>query len=387
MREYPVPRALVKVLVDVSPEYLSKLLEKYLVVADCIVETDEPIYAVHSRGYNIFPAGTFRVTLTTPEIKMAIVKNHLRAIGEVAIYEGEVLFKSFIDFFTPLRQQYKAAGDTARSSMCKLIRNSLYGKFGQRGYEQSVIGTAPLDKVAVRHWLDLDSTAECWDWTFGGVVIRQEKKGEAKDSFPGIASHIAAYGRMVLQEYINVAGQRNVFYADTDSLIVNQAGYYNLMGDIDQVKLGYLKLEGESADLEILAKKSYVFGEKRVSKGIRKNAVQQEDGAWRQVHFTSLKWAFKHGDLDNVLVFEVDKHIQNTLTHGKIGKDGRVHPPQFAMKQEDVARLIEPEDAYSWNWWVSIPWLQQLLKRKRVDFRSLFPYLFEPSREVEPLGF
>lgn len=387
MREYPVPRALVKVLVDVSPEYLSKLLEKYLVVADCIVETDEPIYAVHSRGYNIFPVGTFRVTLTTPEVKVALAKGHLRAIGEVAIYEGEVLFKSFIDYFTPLRQQYKQAGDTARSSMCKLIRNSLYGKFGQRGYEQSVIGTAPLDKVAVRHWLDLETTAECWDWTFGGVVIRQEKKGEAADSFPGIASHIAASGRMVLQEYINVAGQKNVFYADTDSLIVNQAGYYNLMGDIDQVKLGYLKLEGKSADLSIFAKKSYVFGEKRVSKGIKKNAVQQEDGAWRQVHFTSLKWAFKQGNLDDVFIYEVDKHVQNTLTHGKIGKGGQVHPPQFAMKQEDVAKLIEPRDSYSWNWWVDVPWLQTVWKRKRVDYRSLFPCLFEPSREVEPLYF
>jgi hypothetical protein len=159
------------------------------------------------------------------------------------------------------------------------------------------------------------------------------------------------------------------------------------MGDIDQVKLGYLKLEGKSADLSIFAKKSYVFGEKRVSKGIKKNAVQQEDGAWRQVHFTSLKWAFKQGNLDDVFIYEVDKHVQNTLTHGKIGKGGQVHPPQFAMKQEDVAKLIEPRDSYSWNWWVDVPWLQTVWKRKRVDYRSLFPCLFEPSREVEPLYF
>jgi len=387
MQQFPVPRALVKVLVNVSPAYLEKLLEKYLVVADCIVETDEPIYALHSRGFNIFPAGTFRATLTTPEIRYALERGHLRAIGEVAIYQGDVLFKKFIDYFTPLRQQYKATGDTARSAMCKMIRNSLYGKFGQRGYTQKKIGVAPLGKVSVRHWLDLESQRECWDWTYGGVVIRQEKGGEAEDSFPGIASHIAAYGRLVLWDYAAGAGLENVYYADTDSLIVNQTGYDNLAEWIDPLRLGFLKLEGETADLEILAKKSYAFGEKRTAKGIRKNAVQQMDGSWRQVHFTSLKWAFRHGNLDNVTVFEVDRHMQNTVTHGKIDDDGRVHPPQFGLKQEEVAALIAPVDVYSWNWWVDVPWLQSLRTEKRLDLRSMFPYLFESSHAIEPLGF
>lgn len=360
MRSYPVPRKLVKVLVDVSPSYLVKLLQKYLVVVDCIVETDEPVYAIHSKGYNIFPTGVFRVTLTTPEIVYALDHGHLRGIGEVAIYEGDILFARFIDYFTPLRQQYKADGDTARSAMCKLIRNSLYGKFGQRGYEQKVIGDATLDEVKVRHWVDLESEAECWDWTYGGVVIRQEKKGEADDSFPGIASHIAAQGRLVLWDYIKIAGRKNVFYADTDSLIVNQAGYDNLAGRVDSIKLGFLKLEGYATDLEILAKKSYVFGDKRVAKGIRKNAKLQEGGAWRQVHFTSLKWAFTQGDLDDVTVYEVDRHQQNTITHGTVDTRGNTHPPQFAMTQDAISEIIEPRDAYSWDWWIDLSWLRSL---------------------------
>lgn len=387
MRTYKVPRKLVKVLVDVSPAYLRKLLDKYQVVADCIVETNEPLYALHSKGYNIFPTGTFRVTLTTPEIQYALDNDHLRAVGEVAIYEGAVLFERFIDYFTPLRQQYKADGDTARSAMCKLIRNSLYGKFGQRGYEQKVIGKAPLDQVSVRHWVDLETTAECWDWTYGGVVIRQEKKGEADNSFPGIASHIAAAGRLVLWDYAKLAGLENCYYADTDSLIVNQAGMDNLEDWVDPLKLGYLKLEGTTDNLEILAKKSYIFGDKRVAKGIRKNAERQADGAWKQVHFTSLKWAFRQGNLDNVTVFETARHQQNTITHGTVDKNGLVHPPQFSMKREDVADLVAPRDAYSWDWWVSIPWLQALQSRNQHSLAFLFPWLFAPRDAIEPLYF
>lgn len=360
MREYSVPRKLVKVLVDVSPGYLAKLLDRYQVVVDCIVETQDPVYALHSKGYNIFPVGTFRVTLTTPEIVYALDHNHLRAIGQVAIYEHDILFRKFIDYFTPLRQQYKKSGDTGRSAMCKLIRNSLYGKFGQRGYEQEIIGKAPLDQVSVRHWVDLESEAECWDWTFGGVVLRQQKKGEAPDSFPGIAAHIAAQGRLVLWDYVQKAGEKNVFYVDTDSLIVNQTGYKALQPWVDALELGCLKLEGKTTNLEILAKKSYVFGDKRVSKGIRKNATLQADGAWRQVHFTSLKWAFQQGNLDDVTVHNIEKHVANTITHGKVNRDGSVSPPQFSLKRNTVSQILEPKDAYSWDWWVSPSWLQRL---------------------------
>jgi len=387
MREYPVPRALVKVLKDVSPTYLARLVEKYQVVADCIVETNEPVYALHSRGYNIFPTGTFRVTLTTPEVVYALDHGHLRAIGDVAIYHGAIIFRKFIDYFTPLRQQYKASGDTARSAMCKLIRNSLYGKFGQRGYKQRVVGKAPLDEVSVRHWVDLESEAECWDWTYGGVIIRQEKKGEADDSFPGIAAHIAAAGRLVLWDYVKKAGLKNVFYADTDSVIVNQAGYEALAGGVSTLKLGYLKVEGKSADLEILAKKSYVFDNERTAKGIRKNATLQSDGAWRQIHFTSLKWAFQQGSLDNVTTYQVDRHQQNTITHGKVGKDGTVSPAHFSMKQEDVAEIIEPRDSYSWTWWVNVPWLQSRERRDRSFRWNPPPHSNELPPSIKQLAF
>lgn len=360
MQSCSIPRKLVKVLVNVSPAYLEKLTEKYLVIADVLLDTDSPLYAIHSKGYTICPLGQFRATLTTPEVKRALDEGHIRGVGRVAIYDGDVLFRAFIDYFTPLRQKYKAQGKVAHSAMCKLLRNSLYGKFGQHGYSQKVIDTAPIDEIGITYWQDLESGAQCFDMTFGGVKIRQERKGESKDSFPGIASHIAAYGRQVLWDYVLLAGRKNCFYADTDSLIVSQAGYDNLKDAIDPLQLGMLKLEGISDDLEIFAKKAYIFGCKRTMKGIRKNATNLENGVWRQTHFTSLKWAFRAGCLDDVLVYEVEKHQQNTITHGHIKENGTVCPAQFSLDVDDVAEIIAPKDAYSWSWWIDPAWFQTL---------------------------
>lgn len=387
MREFPTPRKLIKVLVNVNLDYLTTLLSKYQVVADVLLDTDQPLYAIHSRGFNIFPVGQFRATLTTWEVMDALKKGHIRGIGEVAIYTPGVLFKEFVNYFTPLRQQYKEAGDLARSRMCKDLRNSLYGKFGQRGYKQEVIGDAPLDEVSVRHWVDLESESECWDWTFGGKVIRQEKSGEAPDSFPGIASHIAAAARRVLWDYVQKAGKEHCFYADTDSLIVDQAGYDALAWWVDHLKLGYLKVEGVSEDLETYAKKSYFFAKKLTMKGISKKAIRTEEGLWKQTHFTSLKWAFKHGDLDHVLTYEVEKHIQNTITSGIVDKDGRVHPPKMTLKQDDIMKLIEPISPYAWNWWIDAPWLQTLAPREAHRWWKHWLFASELDPAITPLGF
>jgi len=363
MREYPVPRRLVKVVYNVNPDYLAKLLETYLVIADVILETDRPDYAYTIDERNMFPTGIFRAQLTTWDLIHALKHGHLRAIGPCALYEGAPLFREFINHFTPLRQQYKADGDLARSRLCKMIRNSLYGKFGQRGYKQTKLSDAPLDVVGVRRWIDGETGQQAEDWTFGGVTIRQTKEGESQDSFPAIASHIAAAGRRVLDNYIHIAGKKNCYYADTDSVFVNRAGYKRLQSYLDPMELGCLKVEDKSPDLEIAAKKNYTFGGKHTHKGIRHNAKRTPDGGWKQTHFTSIRWGFSHGNLDDVITYDVIKHDKTMLTHGKTGLFGKVHPPEIALDQDQISVIVKPIDASRWDWWIDVPWLASLPTR------------------------
>lgn len=365
MREYPSPQKLVKVIVDVTPKYLRKLLDRYMVIAEVYVETWEPVYPLRRNGFNVFPVGTFQTTLTTPELAFALDNGHIRGIGKVALYERRHLFKAFINYFTPLRQQYKARGDTGRSLLCKMIRNALYGKFGQRGYTQEHVGDAPMGQVSVRRWIDGETGEKCTDWTFGGKTIRQYYKGESQDSFPGIASHVAACGRMVLWDYATKAGLVNVYYADTDSLIVNQAGYDALAPWLDPIKLGYLKIEAQANDLEIIAKKSYTMGKDRTLKGIKKNATQDEAGTWHQTHFTSLKWAFGSGNLNDVITYDVEKNEHPTLYHGHIDANHNVLPPEFGLDADQVATIITPESDYLWTWWVDPVWFCSLESHHR----------------------
>lgn len=357
MQWHKFPSKLVKVIQNVRANYLENLLKEYMVVAQVIVETETPSYPIKIGKRNEYPVGTFITTLTTPELKHALLRGEIRGIGLVALYTPVDLFSEYMKFLTPLRQQYKAAGDVARSKMCKRLRNALPGKFGQKGYDHKVIGKAPIDRVKVDRWLDEDPELCYTDWTFGGKIIRQWKKGEAPDSFAAVPAHVCAYGRLYMQALMRKAGSRNVYYMDTDSLFVNQTGLDRLKASLDDMALGKLKVEGVATDVRIRARKDYKFGSTERIKGVKKNATKIGADTYVQWHFTTLRYAFRSQSLEGVTLHRVTKELKRGQTADKIGRDGWVVPPRLTLAREEVWALTSHEEgADSWVWELDPNW-------------------------------
>jgi len=391
MSWYPQPAKLVKVIQNVPVDFLDYLLNQYLIVAEVALEARAPIYTYRLAGRNAYPTGSFLTTLTTPELQIALINREIRGIGQVALYTPADLFSGYIDYFTPLRQKYKATGDVAQSRMCKLLRNSLQGKFGQLGHTQDVIGDAPIDKVAVRRWLDAETGRDCVDWTFGGKTIRQYNEGEPWDSLPAIPAHVAAYARIYMWSLIKLAGREHTFYIDTDSLIVDEIGYCNLAGIMDPVKLGFLKLEGVAEDLEIFAKKDYRFGDLRTLKGIKSNAVELAPDLFEQWHFSTIKYAFMEGNLDGVKVRKVQKRQHYGAIAGTVGEDGWVRPPHLHLNPQDLlSYLADPNVDRVWVWEFDRAWLNRVealahFQREGTYELSLLPQP-APLPQQQPLA-
>jgi len=381
MTKNPHPQKLLKIVKARNPRELHTLMERWLAIADVIVETDKPYYPHRVKDRNHFPVGIFRTQLTTPELRFALSEGHLRAIGQIALYEPADLFSDFIDTLTPLRQQYKASGDTGRSLICKLLRNTLYGKFAQRGYKQEVLGDAPLDVVSVRRWVNGETGERCVDWTFGGKTIRQYYTGESFDSFPAVSSHTSAYARVHMLALLDLAGWENVLYMDTDSLIVTESGFERLGLAIDSLRLGHLKVEGVSDHVEILAKKAYVFGGEQKIKGVKKKAEKVGKGTFSQWHFTTLNYGFRSGGLDDVMTYKVQKQVRHIVTDALVSSDGTVKPVELSMKREQAFDIVKPESSARWTWWVDIDWLANLpssLESRLSPESFRFPFSYSP---------
>lgn len=387
MDAHSYPRRLVKVIQNVDSDYLHHLLDTYLVIAEVVLDTDESRYPVTIGGRVAYPVGTFTTTLTTPEVRTALRKGHVVGIGRVALYEPADLFSEYVQYLSALRNEYQDQSDYASSKMAKLLVNALQGKFGQKGHKQKVIGEAPIGEVSVRRWVNGETGETAVDWTFGGVVIRQWTEGESFDSFPAVPAHVCAYGRDHMQSLIERAGRRNVFYTDTDSLIVNELGYKRLLDQIYEGVPGLLKLEGTAKDVTIRARKDYRFGELEVIKGIRDSAEQLKPNVYEQWHFTTLRYAFTSRCLEGVKLHKVRKELKRGAVAGRIRRNGWVDPPLVAMSPYDLERL-EPLNSSERSWvWQVDPAFVEKITRSQARRRSLAVWVKwgkSPQSEPQP---
>lgn len=268
---------------------LRKLINYCHIIARVKIQTDVKIYPAITGKRLLFPIGSFITTLTTPELSMALRLYHIKEIYDYAIYEKAYIFRSFVDYFYTKRKKAQASGDDALALFFKLILNSLYGKFGQKGYDTKLIGDCDLTEFGVEDYYNTEDERWYKLIYLNGKIYQVGEEGESFNSFVAISSHITAYARMSLYRYMQLAGHENIYYCDTDSIFTNKQGYNNLKEYLHKDSLGYLSIKDKAKSMIIKGVKDYIFGSNTKIKGIRKDAIQLSDNSYSQIHFLSIK--------------------------------------------------------------------------------------------------
>ncbi len=327
-----MPASLRTVWSKPTNEELVRLIADYAVTAHVILNTDEPVYPFRQNDRLTFPVGKYETFLTTPELRHALDHNHILSCKSVAVYNKAVIFKEFVEFFHEKRQECKRMGDEAGSMMHKAILNNLYGKTGQKSAPW--VDEGQTEDLSAMHWteIDVDTKTRTKFRQFGGLIQRNQKGGESRESHPAIAAHVTAYARMKLWKLIKTAGRDNVFYTDTDSLLVNHDGYTNLRAFINPNLLGHLSLDAEYETVEIFGAKDYRFGDKIKIKGIKKNAVKIAEAHFRQEQWSSLRGLIRTGEMINPTTKTIEKHLTREYKKGFVMPDGKIIP--FLMQGE-----------------------------------------------------
>ena len=325
MRNNLYPVKYKKILSEIPHNTIKEYYRKYSIVAKVLIDTDEPVYAVR-RERTIFPVGRFWATLSTPEIKYAFEHNHIIKIGASVLYEQGDIFRSYVDRFYRLRQEFKSAGVAEYEDLCKKMLNSLYGKFGQKADIWKKIGECPNEPDRVELCFDKMSGRRGQLRYLLGEVWEFQGFEESFNSFPAIPAHVSAYARLYLWNLMQQTGKGNYFYCDTDSLIVNEAGLCKLGNLIDNTKLGHLKIVETPTTLIIRGLKDYTIGTSRVIKGVRKNAVEIADGVYEQEQWPSFKGIFRSGETGTYTVKKVTKTLYRKYTKGDVSSDGTIEP-------------------------------------------------------------
>lgn len=306
-------------------------LKKYSICARVLLNTPEPFAPVRTKNKLIFPIGRFECILSTPELIYALQYGYIERVNEVAVYDNAPIFRVMMDDMEVITLKAKQDGDTVLEFHTKKLKNSLYGKTGQSGIK----------------WMEDDWTTDltCKQWTeldmetgriiqhrqLAGLHQVKENEGESRDSFPAIAAHVTAFARMKIWNAIKQAGTENVYYCDTDCLVVNNAGKFLLRNLMDDLKPGFLKIAGEYDDIIINGNKDYYFNEKVKIKGVRNNAVWFDEWTVSQEQWTGLKGLVRDGDVTAPRTRKIIKRLKRVYSKGIVSAEGVVRPHELNL--------------------------------------------------------
>lgn len=326
MLKYRYPCNLISTGHDISINEADQLLADYAMIASCDLKTETPCYAVKIRDKLLFPVGEFPAVLTSHEIMKAIAAGDLVKINDWTLYAKEYLFKDYVNFFYSHRMMFEDSKTISYAYLCKIMLNSLYGKFGQRSEDWEYVCDDPTRDYD--WWQEYDVSAQRV-FTYRCINHRVEKSTgyhEGYNSFVAISAEVTANARLFLWDLITMAGIDNVYYTDTDSLIVTESGKSNLFGVMAQRDLGKLKVVSQSDHLSIHNLKDYSLGGKVRIKGVRSDAEMITYNKFKQYQSLGVKSGLHQQDINRVIWREVVKELKRTYDKGEILDNGRVIP-------------------------------------------------------------
>lgn len=311
---------------DIPVKRLAELCKLYYCIAEVSLNTQAAAYAMVRGPKLIFPVGQFRANLHQVDIARALSRDEIIQVHKIAIYRSADIFSAYVDYFYTLKLEAERADNPVMRKMAKIFMNSLYGKFGQREIISKII---PLDNPQGYKRLSgySESLGQSVEVNYLGNALEvRYKGGESAYSFPAIAGAVTAYARAHLWYLIERAGLENVFYMDTDSLIVNPMGFNRLGPHIDQEKLGALKLEGIERNFYIHTIKDYQYGPEIKVKGVPHSARPLGVDQWEYEQFRGAKTWIKEGMESGVKVYTRVKHRKTPYDKGLILPSGQVIP-------------------------------------------------------------
>lgn len=341
MQRYTFPSYLVGSSDNLDFYRLAYKLKRYDVIANVRIEVDEPWFPQTENGFTCYPLGTFDAVLTTPELKLCIRKGWLRGVGRTAWYRSLPMFSDYVQEFNQIRHNYEAQDLDGYAKICKLLVNSLYGKFGQKGFKQEIVGECDPGVMKREEVFDVEANRFFDQVYLGGRVYREWREGESYNSFPAICAHVTAYARLYLYGLIRLVADGHAYYMDTDSLIVDRRGYRSLKPYIKPQVLGSLKVEVKSPWLTIHAPKDYAMAGRSKIKGVRKGSQELEPGVFAHTQFMRLQGLIREGMTLGIRSKEGTKTQRREIHSGEVLETGWVLPFRFGLPQPVQSPILQ----------------------------------------------
>jgi hypothetical protein len=319
MRDQVLPYELRGYYNHANLDQLKRRLTKYGVIAGVSLRLTHPVIPLVIDHKVVYQIGDFNTTLSTPELLYCLERDLILDVGPMAwYYQGDIL-KAYAGYFLTLKDQFDREGNQPMRQVTKLFLNSLYGKFGQLGYEDKVIGECDPEDFKFIPSYNADTGQRSEVAYYGGKIHETVCTPTSYNTLTAIAAHITAYGRLELWSLMDQAGMDHVYHVATDSLIVDQVGYDNLANKIKPGVPGYLKVEGTFDTYTVKGPNDTIQGLKIKVKGIPAKAEQLTENSYRITEWPRITTLLKQGIVDFYYTKSKVKILHRDPWYNKLG--------------------------------------------------------------------
>ena len=343
-----------------------------------------PFLCIQSKEGLISPTGFFEGVFFSEEIKYALSLNVGYSFEYKRGYRFEkaVLFKNYVEVLYQKRLNNK---NTPLEKVIKFLLNSLYGRFGMNSlknktallnldkqknkelYVNALLNShfqevSHINNVLIYKYNTVFSINELRDKLkkkeisinkYNELLNSLDSKNHDLNMAVHISSAITAYARIYMHKFKNEY-KDNLYYSDTDSLILNKELSTNL---ISTTELGKFKLEGKIKRGFFIAPKLYYLVTDTdnliiKSKGINPNLLTEEDFSLLYSN-KIIKKFFINNFTRNLTTFEIQRtHLSKEL-QGNFSKRQKVYKNN--KWSDTIPIYLEKKD---------VPFLESLFKKE-----------------------
>lgn len=297
---------------SMSAQRALELSERYAVLAECDVATDVPIVPAEHEGHIVWPAGHFATTLWDNELRLAVAAGATVDVGRIWLYRRAPLLREWAEWIIERLQGEEQEIDPIGRRVLKLWARQLIGRFGLRYPRWEAIGETEKERLDYLPYVDVDKGTFGVFLACGRTVFEQHGKVEGTDSAPAVMSYIMAEARCRLWSALQTAGESNVIYCDTDSLIVTPKGNLRLEAATHRGEHGGLLWKGSHALGVFHGPRQVMLGSESRVAGLPKRAERLGGQRYQAVIWEGLKESLWQQHPEEVRLYQRYIELQGT---------------------------------------------------------------------------
>jgi len=301
-------------------------------VASVLIQTKHDTYPVKDGRRTLWATGSIWTVLSGPELQRAIRTGCVRSWGVYARYDLADLFSSYIAEIWQLREHARKTGSKMMGRVAKAFINSLWGKFASKQPQWNEADDPGFgERWGVFAHVDAIEGSITWYRALAGVYQVQSKPTDTPDSYPAIAGWLTSYGRVMLDDLIRVAGDRETLYLAVDALVTTELGFLNLAeaGQVEPHRLGKLRVTGRHRLGKFGGYNRYWLDGCAHVSGLKSDAREIRDGVYVQRDGGKLVPALLAGERDGLVSVNRTIDFSRNIVYGKVARSGWVTPPEI----------------------------------------------------------